>query len=84
MKTINVGRKSSGGICGGLFGNPVHETKVSEQYRAHIQQVIIDNPLRSAWLKKQIKEGARLWCPGCGYGSLTCHARIIEQELGLT
>jgi hypothetical protein len=78
---INVGRKYSGGIFGGLFGNPVKEKVVSEQYRFHIRRVLEANPNLRQWLKDKLRTGAVLYCPGCGVASPTCHARILEQEL---
>ncbi len=78
---INVGRLYSGGVFSGLFGNPVKEKIVSEQYRIHIRRVFAANPRLAAWLKAKLAAGAVLYCPGCGVGSPTCHARILEQEL---
>lgn len=78
MNRINVGRN---GVFGGLFGNPKREKKVTEQYRTHFQKVMRENIGYTRWLKRQIDNGAELYCPGCGVGSPTCHARIIEQEL---
>ncbi len=81
-ETINVGRFASGGVCNGLFGNPVKEKTVSEQYRGYFRQVVVDHPAKVRWLESKLREGAVLYCPGCGIGSPTCHARIIEEELG--
>jgi Pyruvate/2-oxoacid:ferredoxin oxidoreductase delta subunit len=78
---INIGRASSGGVFDGLFGNPKRELVVSESYRRHFQAVIKYCPDKVKWLKEQINNGAILYCPGCGIGSSTCHARIIEEEL---
>lgn len=80
MKTINVGRT---GVFNGLFGNPVREKKVSPQYRQHFRKVMKENPKQTEWLQNQLDCGNKLFCPGCGIGSPTCHARIIEEELGL-
>ena len=81
MKTINIGRAYSGGIFNGLFGNPVKEKVVSEQYRAHLIKVLENTPVQTDWLRKELADGGVLFCPGCGVGSPTCHARIVEQEL---
>lgn len=75
---INIGRR---GVFGGLFGNPVVETKVSEQYRHHFRKLLRTNPEQIRWLREQLAKGAIMQCPGCGVGSPTCHGRIIEQEL---
>lgn len=79
--TINVGRRFSGGVFNGLFGNPVKETVVTEQYRSYFKRLIIDYPEQIFWLKQELTKGSTLYCPGCGLNSPTCHARIIEQEL---
>ncbi len=81
---INVGRKYSNGIFNGLFGNPIREKKVSEQYRIYFRRLKITHPDEVAWLAKQLNRGEQLYCPGCGSSSATCHARIIEQELKRT
>lgn len=67
----------------GLFGNPIKEKTVSEQYRNHFRKLKISHPKEVAWLQGQVKGGASLYCPGCGLDSPTCHVRIIEQELQL-
>lgn len=79
---INIGRQTSGGVFKGLFGNPVHERTVSAQYRTHLRKVIESHPEETAWMKRQLKKGRVLYCPGCGVGSPTCHARVIEELLG--
>ena len=84
--TINVGRATSGGIHNGIFGNPVRETVVTEQYRHHFRAQVASNPLfvqalREVWVA--LHKGYTLYCPGCGVGSPTCHARVIEVELTL-
>jgi len=81
MNIVNVSRSTSGGIFGGLFGNPKREKVVSESYREHFRRVMVVHPNKVKWLKEQLQNGARLYCAGCGYDSPTCHARIIEQEL---
>lgn len=78
---INIGRRHSGGIFKGLFGNPVMERRVSAQYRVYLKQIINDNPREVAWLQDKLDQGAELYCPGCGVSSPTCHARIIEELL---
>lgn len=75
---VNVGRY---GVFNGLFGNPVKERTVSPQYRKHFQKVMQEHPDRIKWLRTQLECGKVMFCPGCGVGSPTCHARIIEQEL---
>lgn len=80
---INIGRKFSGGIFNGLFGNPVRETRVSPQYRTYFQMLKRHHPTEVQWLQDKLRKGAVLYCPGCGIGSKICHARIIEQELDL-
>lgn len=75
---INIGRT---GVFNGLFGNPVKEKKVSEQYREHFRKVMAENPEKIEWLKTQLVCGKVMFCPGCGVGSPTCHGRIIEQEI---
>lgn len=80
--TINIGRDSSGGVFNGLFGNPWKEPTVNEErYRKHFKSVVKYCPDKIEWLVGQIKEGSKLYCPGCGIDCPTCHARIIEQEL---
>jgi len=82
LSRINVGRRSSGGVFGGLFGNPVHEKEVTEQYRSYIKSIIQSHPTECGWLKERLnKSSTVLYCPGCGVGSPTCHARILEQEI---
>jgi len=81
MQPINIGRATSGGVFKGLFGNPVKERVVSEQYRAHIRKILESHPKEREWLKTQLSLGRPLFCPGCGIGSPTCHARILEAEL---
>lgn len=78
---INIGRVAYGGIFFGLFGNPVREKTVSEQYRTYLKRIMVMYPKETEWLRDKIRNGAELYCPGCGVGSPTCHARIIEQEL---
>jgi hypothetical protein len=79
---INVGRGSSGGVFGGVFGNPVKEKTVNvERYRTHLLRVLEGYPAECDWLRERIREGIPLFCPGCGIGSPTCHARVIEQVL---
>ena len=78
---INIGRATSGGVFNGLFGNPVREETVSEQYREHIRRVLQEHPKERVWLRQAIGLGGVLFCPGCGVGSPTCHARILEEEL---
>lgn len=78
---VNIGRRYSGGIFHGLFGNPVLERTVSLQYRKYLKQVIVDHPKEVAWLQDKLDQGAVLYCPGCGIGSPTCHARLIEDAL---
>lgn len=78
---INIGRRFSGGIFHGLFGNPVMERTVSPQYRTYLKGVIEEHPEEVAWLQDKLDQGAELYCPGCGVGSPTCHARIIEELL---
>lgn len=78
---INVGRRTSGGVFGGMFGNPAREKVVSEQYRGFIREVLKLHPDKRHWLKDRLANGAVLYCPGCGVGSPTCHARILEEEL---
>lgn len=75
---INAGRS---GVFNGLFGNPVREKTVSPQYRAYFQKVMKTHPKEVAWLKKKMGEGGKMFCPGCGFDSPTCHIRVIEQEL---
>lgn len=77
-EVINIGRN---GVFGGLFGNPVREKKVSEQYRTHFRYIMAKYPEQTQWLRQQLKSGAILHCPGCGVNSPTCHGRIIEQEI---
>lgn len=81
VKKINVGRKYSGGVFNGLFGNPIKEKVVTEQYRKYFNSLKISNQKEVNWLKREINDGAILFCPGCGINSPTCHARIIEEEL---
>lgn len=81
MKTINVGRETSGGVFKGLFGNPIREAVVSEHYRIYFRALKRTKPQCVKWLKDKIDAGYKLYCPGCGIDSPTCHARIIEQEL---
>ena len=81
---INVGRATSGGVYGGIFGNPIRERVVTEQYRRYFRSQVCANPsfveaLR--WLYQQLNKGAVLYCPGCGTDCPTCHARVIEVEL---
>ncbi len=80
-KSINIGRKYSGGVFDGLFGNPIKEKKVTNQYRLYINFIFRTHPIEREWLRGNLKDGARLFCPGCGYDSLTCHARILKEEL---
>jgi hypothetical protein len=80
---INVGRRLSGGVFRGLFGNPVRERVVSEQYRVYFRGLMKTNKLEVDWLKAQLLGGTKLYCPGCGVGGKGCHCRIIEQELGV-
>lgn len=80
-RRINIGRKFSGGACDGLFGNPVTERTVSQHYRTYFRKLIDTHPDECLWLLRELKNGAVLYCPGCGIGSPTCHARIIEEEL---
>lgn len=77
---INVGRS---GVFRGLFGNPVVENTVSPQYAKHFRKVMLAHPEKVKWLKEQLANGAVLFCPGCGVGCKTCHARVIELELAL-
>lgn len=77
---INVGRS---GVFNGLFGNPVVEKKVSLQYRLHFQKVMKKHPDKIEWLRKELSCGKVMFCPGCGVGSPTCHARVIEQMIGI-
>lgn len=81
---INVGRRYSGGVFFGLFGNPVKEKFVSGQYRDFVRGVIDSHQDEAKWLKDKLASGAVLYCPGCGVGSPTCHARILEEELART
>lgn len=78
MKTINIGRS---GVFNGLFGNPIRERTVSPQYRIHIRKIIKNHPKESGWLRRELDCGKIMFCPGCGIGSSTCHARILEEEL---
>lgn len=78
---INVGRKRSGGVFAGLFGNPLHQKKVSERYRFYLRRVVENNPTEWQWLKDRLAAGDKLFCPGCALDCPTCHARIIEQEV---
>ncbi len=75
---VNIGRT---GAFNGLFGNPVHEKKVSSQYRTHFRKVMRDYPKEIEWLRAQLLDGKVMFCPGCGVGSATCHGRVIEDEL---
>ncbi len=81
MGSINIGRSRSRGVFNGLFGNPVFEEKVSEQYRAHFRRVMFARPAEVGWLREELRKGHKLFCPGCGFDSETCHARIIEEEI---
>jgi hypothetical protein len=68
----------------GIFGNPIRQKRVNrERYRQHLLKVMEENPKAVRALKKKMEEGYELFCPGCGIGSPTCHARIIEEELTL-
>lgn len=78
---INIGRKAYGGVFNGLFGNPVRQKEVSEQYRTYFRELLITNRPEVDWLKDELDRGSILYCPGCGIGSPTCHGRIIEQEI---
>lgn len=82
MNRINIGRKHSGGIFDGLFGNPVKEKTVSEHYRVYIRRIIAEHPFKAQHIRDCLATGMVLWCPGCGVGAPGCHARILEEELG--
>lgn len=81
MIKINIGRASSGGVFNGLFGNPVKEATVSKQYRIHFKKLLQEYPNEIRWLRAQLAKKRVLFCPGCGIGCPTCHARIIEELL---
>lgn len=83
QQTVNVGRATSGGVFKGLFGNTVKEKTVSPQYREHFLSLKEPYAEEIEWLRQRMKAGYVLSCPGCPQGSPTCHARIIEQELGV-
>ena len=78
----NIGRS---GIHNGLFGNPFKvwdygsASATLPHYRKYLRKRIATDPSFANHMLEL--KGEKLFCPGCGVGSPTCHAGILEDEL---
>lgn len=80
---INVGRATSGGVENGAWGNPFVVGRDGDvkaciaKYRAHLWEQIKTGKVSMQKLADLY--GRKLFCPGCGVGAITCHARVLED-----
>jgi hypothetical protein len=92
IDTLNIGRTGPNRPMHGKLGNPYRIGSV--WYGKKLSTAGATLPLYERYLRRLLDRdpdfakvfdealpGRRLWCPGCGCDSPTCHGRIIEKLL---